>query len=359
MAASTESLANNNQNDDAFLDAMTKLSVWRQTKGLDKDGNILSFAEQPDLINAYSIIVKKIGTLKEGDYDPWMRGKITYLIHKNTKFIIYLDQNWEIQWWWATPPKDLSNLSLLQANITQIEIDSNFLTEPAHKPIRNFFKKNLLRLFRNQNTNPTPIVGEGKNQSNMTDRPIASQELIGIRSMLGEAVAIALNNGTQEQWSGVLNETRKLVILEKNRRCRLQFIGCFLALVAIANIIPHLKIWIEPFAMGETHKHALISLGAGTLGAMVSAISRTDQIGLDPRSRTRGMFTEALARAIMGATAGALASLAIDSGLLDPTLVKSNSLRFFLTFAAGFSERIMPALIGKAETAITGEANKK
>lgn len=170
-----------------------------------------------------------------------------------------------------------------------------------------------------------------------------------------------------KSFGGRIDEARKQVILAKDRRCRPWFIFWFLIPVILANFLPHigLSCWTDNATLclqkwGQAHAHAMLALGAGTIGALVSAISRTQQIGLDPRSGQLGLFTEALSRAILGATAGALTSLAIDGHLiLGEELVNTPALRFFLAFAAGFSERVLPALIGKAETTIAGDAPKK
>lgn len=185
--------------------------------------------------------------------------------------------------------------------------------------------------------------------------------------MLGEAAAIAMDGGKYEVWGRVVDEARKQVTLVKDRRCRPWFIFWFLIPVVLANFLPHSNMfcWTDIVSQcsqkwGQGHTDAMLALGAGTIGALVSAISRTQQIGLDPRSGQLGLFTEALSRAILGATAGALTSLAIDGNLiLGEKLVNTPALRFFLAFAAGLSERILPALIGKAETTIAGDTQKK
>ncbi|MDX8129055.1 hypothetical protein ACH5Y9_23845 [Methylomonas sp. BW4-1] len=351
MVSTTENSISDQQ---LFTDAMARISAWRQIEGIKADGSRVPLIEAPQEVkDAYLVAIRAISKLKPDDTDPWMLGKIQLIIRKSTRYIIYLDQNFEIQWWWTSPPADLDNLTLLQTHITQIETDSNFLMEKVGKPWQ------FPSFFRNTQADADSATLSLPFQ--------ASSELIGIRAMLGEAAAIAMNGGKQEDWGRVIDEARKQVTLAKDRRCRPWFIFWFLVPVILANFLPHfsLSCWPDVTTLcmqkwGQGHAHAMLALGAGTIGALVSAISRTQQIGLDPRSGQLGLFTEALSRAILGATAGALTSLAIDGHLiLGQELVNTPALRFFLAFAAGFSERVLPALIGKAETTITGEVTKK
>ncbi|WP_445370686.1 hypothetical protein ACH518_15110 [Methylomonas sp. HW2-6] len=351
MASTTEDIESDEQ---LFTDAMARISAWRQIEGIDEKGESIPLCKADDDVkDAYLIALRVISRLKPGGTDPWMLGKIQVLIRKSTRYIIYLDQNFEIQWWWIIPPDDVDNLTLLQTHITQIETDSNFLMEK----VENFWR--FLHFFQEK---------QPEYETSTQSLPFqASIELIGIRTMLGEAAAIAMNGGKSDDWGRVIDEARKQVTLAKDRRCRPWFIFWFLVPVVLANFLPHVNMfcWTDTTSLcfqkwGQGHTHAMLALGAGTIGALVSAISRTQQIGLDPRSGQLGLFTEALSRAILGATAGALTSLAIDGHLiLGEELVNTPALRFFLAFAAGFSERVLPALIGKAETTITGDPSKK
>jgi hypothetical protein len=55
---------------------------------------------------------------------------------------------------------------------------------------------------------------------------------------------------------------------------------------------------------------------AGAFGALVSALSRTKDLGLEPAARNPGLAVEAFARALIGAAAGLLVNFAFEGGLL-------------------------------------------
>jgi hypothetical protein len=89
---------------------------------------------------------------------------------------------------------------------------------------------------------------------------------------------------------------------------------------------------------------------------MISAMTRTRQLALEPAAGTVGLYVEAGARAVIGAGAGMLMGFAFDSGLVGKGALQSHAwetARLFLCLAAGASERILPALIAKAESMTT------
>lgn len=141
MASSTENIVRDQQ---IFTDAIAKISTWRQIEGVESDGSYTALKNAPpDVKDAYFAAILAISRLKPEDTDPWMLEKIQIIIRKSTRYIIYLDERFEIQWWWIIPPNDVDNLTLLQTHITQIETESNFLMEKVGKPskIINFFSE--------------------------------------------------------------------------------------------------------------------------------------------------------------------------------------------------------------------------
>jgi hypothetical protein len=92
---------------------------------------------------------------------------------------------------------------------------------------------------------------------------------------------------------------------------------------------------------------------------MISAMTRTRDLGLEPAAGFRGLLIEATARALIGAGTGVLVSFAYDSGILVKDGIRDDAnvrqlLRLFLCVASGASERILPALVGRAESLVTG-----
>lgn len=81
---------------------------------------------------------------------------------------------------------------------------------------------------------------------------------------------------------------------------------------------------------------------AGGAGAMISAMTRTRDLGLEPAAGFRGLLIEATARALIGAGTGVLVSFAYDSGILVKDAIRDDAnvrqlLRLFLCVASGAS----------------------
>jgi hypothetical protein len=95
---------------------------------------------------------------------------------------------------------------------------------------------------------------------------------------------------------------------------------------------------------------------AGSFGALISALTRTTDLKLEPAAKRSGLAVEAAARAMIGAAAGILVDFAFHGGLLVEQAIQvqfQDAVRLFLCLAAGISERMLPALVSKADDLIS------
>jgi hypothetical protein len=276
-----------------------------------------------------------LGTLTEGKTDPWSGVNIRKIVRKSARFIVFLDDKLDIKWWWVLRP-DLAIISAVQARITELTHESAFLVEE-----------------REQRNTGAPSH----------DRQLQhTHEAENIRCVIGEAMALALNEGTLDECEKIFVEAETYIAIAKDQRCRPKFVFVFALAVLFFGIMAlarHLG-WLGPVRpVNDVAQQLLDAAAAGAFGALISAVSRTTQLKLEPAAGTSGIAVEAVARALIGAAAGILVDLAFEGGLLvkdaldhaHPEL--ADSVRLFLCLSAGVSERILPALVGKAETIVT------
>jgi len=293
---------------------------------------------------AFYTATECLSTLKAGAIDPWLGLKIDTIIRKSTRYIVYPDSELDVQWWWVTRP-DQQAVDMLQASIGQLTKESSFLLVGRR---------------------PWAFRGERPPaQVNFADRYLAKE----IRSLMGEALALALNGGSQADCTAVLDEAKRYIAVAKDQRTRPLFVTFFL--IAVGAVGAVLGLWACLFsqccATQMDHRFVtkwLEAAVAGSVGALLSAMLRTKDLGLEPAARWKGLAVEAVARALIGAGSGVLVGFAFDSGLLLNGAIHhgnnaqgddvSRILRLFLCVASGISERMLPSLVGKAESLTSG-----
>jgi hypothetical protein len=279
--------------------------------------------------NAFWGATKILSSLKAGEVDPWLGLKIDTIIRKSTRYIIYLDTDLDVQWFWLTQPDELA-VGLVQARIGQLTKESSFL-----------------------------LVGRGNPLTvSLSDRYLAKK----IRSVMGEALALALNGSSEADCEAVLDEAKRYIAVAKDERTRPMFVSFFLLTVGLfGGVLGAWVCWLAACCVKQVdHRFVtgwLEAAVAGGAGALISALLRTRDLGLEPAAGIKGIAVEAIARALIGAGSGVLVSFAFDSGILlkgaiqDPATARI--LRLFFCVASGVSERMLPALVGRAES-LTG-----
>lgn len=102
-----------------LTDDMATITAWRMRHpGVDYD-------KEPEPIGALRLkAMQRLSALSVGDKDPWLNRNIRVIIRKSTRFIVYLDEQCEVQWWWLQRPKETMTASLVQARATQLSHDS-------------------------------------------------------------------------------------------------------------------------------------------------------------------------------------------------------------------------------------------
>lgn len=315
-------------------DLLAELSAWRT---FSSDEILMTAPAQVQ--DNHLAASKVLSNLQEEDVDPWLGCKIHCIVRKSTKYIVYLDPSLEIRWWWLVRVNE-QVVNSVQARVNALEHESAFLL--TQKPIR--------------------ILPWG--QPAETERKETARN---IRALIAEGMAVALNDGTQEDCDKVLAEAERQIAIIKDQQARPVFAGWFISAVLLIGALTALFYaqghrWLQGSDLTFVQMWIEASL-CGAFGALISAITRTRTLQLEPAAGHRGLFIEAIARALIGGGAGLLVFFALEAGVLQAVLAKDpeilRGLRLFLCIAAGASERILPSLIGKAEGIIESTSSQE
>jgi hypothetical protein len=311
-------------------DAFTTLVNWTEPR----TGEILK-QNQQDIHEAYKTASHILSMLHENVTDPWTGSNIHKIIRKSSRFIVFLDDQLNIKWWWVLRP-NMATISEVQARITELTHESAFLVDERQK-------------------GHSAGHAEGAAATH-------TREAENIRCIIGEAMALALNEGTIADCEKVFAEAESYIAVAKDQRCRPKFVVVFVIAVLGFGVIALLRYlgWLgHALQENSVVQHWMEAAVAGAFGALISAVSRTTQLKLEPAAGTSGIAVEAVARALIGAAAGIVVNFAFEGGLLVKDALNPNhpqlqdSVRLFLCITAGISERILPALVGKAESLVT------
>ena len=172
----------------------------------------------------------------------------------------------------------------------------------------------------------------------------------------------------------VKEQRRQLVAIERyyhraaSRAGRLVYItGMLMGVVPVALLLAALGLLLWPVGLWDHNAELLmLSAGAGTIGALVSAISRmgkpeTGKFNVDfelgrPLIRRLGFY-----RPFLGAIFGVALFFLLASGIAHVTLSSDKELYYygFAAFLAGFSERFATVMFGTAEKRLSGGDGKE
>ena len=249
----------------------------------------------------------------EGQIDPRFNKKVRFLVQQQDSFYVYLDDNLDIQW-----VNDENSSSIDFANIlntmASLESKSRFIEEDETRhDIKRRIAEGLSRYLDTQNKQVTDKMYHD------IDNDIKRLNI-------------------KISWKWYFNTAFNITY------------GCASAILIIwvlRNDIRHL--------IGALAFDILIGSLSGSLGALVSIISRGDKLNLDANFGKNIHYKECTSRMAMGVISASLVSLLIKSGILIHGITFSGSplaALVSLSIIAGASERLIPNIISKAEASL-------
>ena len=346
-------------NDDtAFLNARAAIAHWRvahPTSGLDKE------SADAEIGPLRLLIMTRLANLQEGERDPWLGRIIKVLVRKSPRYIVYLDEELEVRWW-SIDKLAQDGMGSVQANVMTLTHASRFLKD-KNSDLRLGWFSYTLRGWVN-----TQWVRDYVESSNAAQLELAQAKsdttLLGIRRLIAESMAMLLNDVKREECEKVQLQAEEQILVAKDQLCRSVFFWeFFLAVVLIFVVCVAFKTFGKlVYENPVPGWNWFTSVIAGSFGAFLFATSRTQSLRLEPDSGRRGLLMEAYSRALIGAGAGLLTYFAFEAevilkgSLKDETI--EDAMRAFLCIASGWSERILPSLLSRAEGLVAPPAGK-
>jgi hypothetical protein len=253
--------------------------------------------------------------LNEGDIEPSLGKKIETLIKSEKYFIVYLDEDDFVQW----------------------------STHTKYGNLPNYFGK---------------IFNEVAHLETMSIALLSERHLGPFRRLLGECTSRLLEKNEKSALE-ILEKAKAFLEARSTERARIWYLGSSLVITAFTMIVV-LILWNFREKIDTKLFSILISAPFGSLGAMISVVTRSQKLILEPAAGPTIHFLESFARSIAGIIGALLLALAIKAKLiLGFTEAVDNSLLFLMAMSiiAGASERIVPNLIHQVESSL--EDNKK
>jgi hypothetical protein len=252
---------------------------------------------------------------KEGDTEPTLGKKIKVLIYHARLFIVYIDNEDFVEW--ATTDEYGSPHEIVGSVLNRVgylEARSESLLDPTH--------------------------------------------VLPFRRLLGESLARALLERKSENALGMLDLAEKYMIARGDERARTWYLSAATIVTMFLTIVLAI-IWSRrgsmTTALGENGFQVVIGAGVGSLGALLSIITRSNKISMDASAGWKVHYLESAARVVVGVVGALLVTLAIKANLVLPSNSAANSLPLIMLICiiAGASERLVPNLIKHIESTVT------
>lgn len=264
--------------------------------------NILNFIKK--LLSGFS---SEHYSLKAGDVDPELNKKIEVLILNDDKFIIYLDDEYCVQWRCTDEFKEPTHCGEILSVVAILEAKSNFIED-----------RKILRFVRFQ---------------------------------IAEALARCFSGQPIENSKELLKEV-DTQISSRNFEVAWRWYFCA-ALEYSAGIVFFVAVcWlfrdVLSVLIGENVLGILWAAGAGVLGALSSIRLRANRIILDANAGEKIHRLEGFSRILAGLIGAVFVAITYKSGIFSNILKIPEDEKFLvlvLCFVAGASERFIPSLV--------------
>jgi hypothetical protein len=272
--------------------------------------------------------------LVSGKDDPHLNKFIRIVIIQNRDYIVYLDNDLNVQW--HTNQEKTKSLGKILNQIAVLEGKSDFMNPSK-------WQKLTSTIFKEK-------------QAKFADF-FRDDSLQRIRSLLGEAIARIFDDKDENEAKVAIDEAVKLIAVKNAEYSRRWYYG-HARYMALISLILALLAWIEKTSIINVFGLVGFQLGFssffGAIGAYVFTAQRGRKIDLDAISGALIHKTEATARIATGMVSAVLVVLSIKSGLIFSSISTSNSLKFMVivSILAGYSEKLIPNMVKNFEDKI-------
>jgi len=267
------------------------------------------------------VIVDDFSSFCEGDIEPTLNKKIHRLIDAEDDYIVYIDDDFFVQWSTADKYGDtIPSFGAVANRLSQLETLS-----------RTSLRKSQIEAFAG-------LLAEGM------ARIIGDKDETNAHRVLGMAESYLLARSA-ENARGWYVRGATLTALPT---------------LSIACAVWLLKSYAVPF-LGRNAFEVIIGTLLGGTGALFSLLSRAKKIEMDPTAGSSIHYIESVSRVFMGNIGALLTALAVKANIIFGfTQASDYSFALLLVFCmcAGASERLVSGLIKRIETSVESEGKK-
>jgi len=161
-----------------------------------------------------------------------------------------------------------------------------------------------------------------------------------ITTMLGSSLSVVFRKSEDDDFNSIFSGAKQFITSHVEAYLRIR-----LFLVNLLSTLATLFILFLIVSYSEAYKSYVLGVGAGVLGAMVSALQRNNKILIDPYGSILALYGESLSRLVIGIVFGLFVVILSYSELaLAPFKDNLYAITCF-SFIAGFSERFVPDLM--------------
>ncbi|HSS19885.1 MAG TPA: hypothetical protein VLL54_07415 [Pyrinomonadaceae bacterium] len=280
---------------------------------IDNNGETKLHREEPDGDIDFS-------KFNEGMKEPSLGKRIKFLIIHKRDFIVYIDDENFVEW--ATnnqygPYPD--GLGEVVNRVGHLEALSMTLVPPKHR--------------------------------------------LPFRRLLGESLARTLTERKPKNALLILKQAEDYMIARSRETARTWYLSAASVVTILITIVVAVLWWRRTGvvnSLGKTGFELVLGAGVGSLGALMSVITRSNQISMDAAAGWKIHYLEASARIFVGVIGAFFIALAIKANLVLGSVNTVNSLPLLLAICivAGASERFVPDLIKQIEGRVSSDDAK-
>lgn len=251
----------------------------------------------------------------EGDIEPRLNKRIKVLIDSTSEYIVYLDEEFYVEWAYIRLP---------------VEIPPGF--------------DNIANRIGHLET--------------LSITQLAKVQREPFARLLGEAMARVIGGGTEEEAIAVLENAESYLTSRGTENARLWYLGGAGILSALSLVIAVVLLAIRSQIQSAQLLDAVsILAGAlmGGIGAFLSISARAESIRLDPVAGQRIHRIEGMVRVAVGLLGALFLALAIKANLIlgiSQTWPHPFLALLIFCIVAGASERLVPGLIKNMENSL-------
>mgnify|MGYP001037253028 CR=1 FL=1 len=254
----------------------------------------------------------------EGDTDPSTGKIIRKLIMNTTDYIVYLDQDYRIQW----------------------ETTDNYLASKGNK-YSDLFGEVITKVTELEGLSEVSVLPEAQKRE--------------YRTLLGSAITMMLEKEKDAVIRGVLREADRYLNDRMTELARKWYLLSSSGVTLLA-CIAFMLLWVFRDGAESIFQaravDVMLGTGLGALGALFSIITRSSKLRVNVSAGRAIHYIEGTARVVVGMIGALLVALAIEAGMflgVINTSTYSLTLLLAVCLIAGASERMAPSIIRRVE----------